>query len=162
MNQWLTQVAWLLLVGALPLMVTAQEKPKAAGGSQSVRLRGRVLCLAEEFQRLYQTMPDCEHRGHSYGLKTDDGKLYSFLPTDSAAAIYDDQRIRERELQVTARLFPNTAVIEVIKLQSLREGKLYDLYYFCDVCNIETHKPGPCLCCHAPVEFRETLAEEHK
>ena len=154
----------LLLTSALPLMASAQEKPeapKAIDESQKMELRGHVVCLAEEFERLYHTRPDCEHRGHLYGLKTADGKLYSFLPTDSAAAIYDDQRIRERELQVTARPFPNSGFIEVIKLQSLREGKLYDLYYFCEVCNIESYKPGECVCCHAPVEFREELTEEH-
>lgn len=151
----------MLLVGVLPLMAGAQDKPKAADASQKVALRGRVVCLAEEFARLYNTKPDCEHRGHLYGLKAADGHLYSFLPTDSATAIYEDPRIRERELQVTARPFPNSSFIEVIKLQSLREGKLYDLYYFCEVCNIESHKPGACDCCHAPTEFREELAEEH-
>src|SRR5439155_16411900 len=83
-------VLMLLLTGALPLMTPAQEKPKAPKAideSQKVELRGHVVCLAEEFERLYHVTPDCEHRGHIYGLKTADGKLYSFLPTDSAAAL---------------------------------------------------------------------------
>jgi len=177
MNQWIKDVGrigramlMLLLAAALPLMASAQDKPKApkaskapkvADESRKMALRGRVVCLTEEVERRYHVKSDCEHRGHVYSLKTADGKLHSFLPTDTAAAIYEDQRFRERELQVTARPFPDSSFIEVIKLQSLREGKLYDLYYFCEVCNIETHKPGECVCCHAPVEFREELVEEH-
>jgi len=164
MERRLKQVATLalLLISALSPVAPAQEKAKAGEEPRQVMLRGRVVCITEEFQRLYQAEADCDRRGHVYGLKTAEGKLYSFLPTDMAAAIYDDQRFRERELQVTARLFPQTSFIEVIKLQSVRAGKVYDLYYYCEVCNIATHKPGPCVCCHEPVEFRETPAEEGK
>ena len=124
-----------------------------------VALRGRVVCLTEEYQRLYQAVPDCDKRGHVYGLKTADGQLYAFLPTDMAAAISDDQRFRERELLVTARQFPASSFVEVIKLQSIRDGKRYDLFYFCEVCNIQSHKPGPCDCCQDPVIFHEEPAE---
>jgi len=149
----------LLLIIAMPLAAMAQEKATVAEESKPVILHGHVVCITEELQRLYQVTPDCERRGHVYGLKTTDGKLYPFLPTDTAAAIFSDQRVRERELRVTARLFPQAPFIEVIKLQSLREGKLYDLYYYCEVCNITTHKPGHCVCCQQEVEFRETPAE---
>jgi len=124
-------------------------------------LRGKVICLTEELQKLYQIIPDCETRGHVYALKTASGKYHSFLPVDTAAAIWMDERFRRRDLQVTARTFPSTDFIEVIKLQSWRDGKLYDLYYFCDICYISSHKPGPCECCQEPVEFRETPAEEN-
>ena len=122
-------------------------------------LRGRVVCLTEELEKRYQILPECQTRGHLYSLKTTDGKFYPFLPTDTAAAIWMDERFRTRELQVTARIFPESAFLEVIKLQSWRDGKLYDLYYYCDVCAISTHKPGPCECCQDPVQFRETPAE---
>jgi hypothetical protein len=163
MNHLLKQIVLLALLwlGALTLIASAQERSsseKLAEEPSPVILRGQVVCLTEELDRLYHTTTDCDKRGHLYSLKTAKGKLYPFLPTDTAAAIYDDQRVRERELQVTGRLFPATSFIEVIKLQSLRDGRLYDLYYYCEVCNIITHKPGPCMCCREPVEFRETPA----
>jgi hypothetical protein len=131
MNRWLKQAACvLLLLGLIPLTAAAQKKAKAAEKAQNVTLRGRVVCLTEELAQPFQVTPDCELRGHNYSLKTADGKLYQFLPTDTAAAIYDDAQFRERQLQVTARLFPRTSFIEVIKLQSFRAGKLYDLYYY--------------------------------
>jgi hypothetical protein len=124
-----------------------------------VTVRGRVVCLTEELEREFQIAPDCDKRGHVYSLKAPDGKILTFLPTDTAAAVWDDARVRERELQVTARRVPGTSFIEVIKLQSLVAGRLHDLYYYCDVCAITTHKPGPCACCQDPVVFHETPAE---
>lgn len=130
------------------------EEPKV------LPLRGRVVCLTEEYQKPYQLSPDCEARGHVYTLKTEQQIYYPFLPTDTAAAVWMDERYRNRDLQITVRLFPQTNFIEVIKFQSLKNGKLYDLYYYCDICAITAHKPGACECCQEPVEFRETPAGE--
>jgi|SRR5215510_15396366 len=149
----------VISTGALSLPVAAQGISEQTAEPKMLNLRGRVVCLTEELEKRYQILPECQTRGHLYSLKTTDGKIYPFLPTDSAAAIWMDERFRTRELQVTARIFPETTFLEVIKLQSWRGGKLYDLYYYCDVCAISTHKPGPCECCQDPVQFRETPAE---
>jgi len=149
----------LISTGALSLPVAAQGNSEQTAEPKMLSLRGRVVCLTEELEKRYQILPECQTRGHLYSLKTTDGKFYPFLPTDTAAAIWMDERFRTRELQVTARIFPESAFLEVIKLQSWRDGKLYDLYYYCDVCAISTHKPGPCECCQDPVQFRETPAE---
>ena len=156
----------LLAAARLSMLAPSTGIAEAADTFQSgddekmVSLGGRVICLTEELQKLYRVAPDCETRGHVYTLKAKDGKLYPFLPTETAAAVWMDERFRTRDLQITARLFPQTNFIEVIKLQSWLKGKLHDLYYFCDVCAITTHKPGPCECCQEPVEFRETPAEQ--
>lgn len=151
-----------LSLGALSLPVNAQDKAARAGDARDVGLRGRVVCLTEELDKLYQVLPDCGTRGHVYSLKTGDGKMHPFLPTETSAAVWMDERYRGRDLQVAARAFPQTDFIEVIKLQSWRGGKLYDLYYYCDVCAITAFKPGPCECCQEPVEFRETPAEDSR
>jgi hypothetical protein len=150
----------LLTAGALALPASSQDGVQ--GEAQIVSLRGKALCLTEELQKPYQVMPDCETRGHVYALKTAEGKFHPFLPVDSAAAIWTDERVRQRDLQVTARIFPATDFIEVVKLQSWRDGKLLDLYYYCVICNITTHKPRPCICCQEPVELRETPPEENR
>src|SRR5438093_10336757 len=106
MKRLLSQAAEMVLLSiSVMLVASAQEPAKGAGETKPIILRGHVVCITEELERLHQVTADCERRGHVYGLKTAEGKLYPFLPTDTAAAIYDDQRIRERELQVTVRLF---------------------------------------------------------
>jgi hypothetical protein len=151
------------ILSSAALSVSASAQEKASGDApDNVVIRGRVVCLTEEYERLYKVVADCGHRGHVYALRTSAGRLYPFLPTDAAAAVFLDQRYRERELQVTARLFPQGNFIEVIKLQSWRDGQAYNLGYYCEVCNIWTHKPGPCECCQEPVQFRETLTEPNQ
>jgi rubrerythrin len=70
-------------------------------------------------------------------------------------AMFTDMRVRQRDLQITARLRAGDQ-LELIKVQSVKEGKLYDLFYFCEVCNIRAYAPGPCPCCRNEMEFRET------
>jgi hypothetical protein len=150
--------AALLSTGAIA--VRGREQNKTGSSPRDAVLRGRVVCIAEQLQERFQVAADCDRRGHVYAVKTTDGELYTFLPTDAAAAIYLDPRYRERELQVTARLFPDLRMIEVIRLQSWKQGRLHNLFYFCEVCNIRTHKPGACDCCQDPVEFREVAVAE--
>lgn len=141
---------------ALPSAVSARDAVHQETGNVSIR--GRVVCLTEELDKNFQVMPDCSNRHHVWSIKTSEGKIFPLLPTDSAAAVWMDERFRVRVLQVTARSFPNSDFIEVVNLQSWVNGKLHDLYYFCDVCMITTFKPGPCECCQDPVVFRETPA----
>ena len=155
-------VASLASLGALSLPVNAQDKPATADEARDASLRGRVFCLTEELDNRYKVLPECDKRGHVYSLKTGDGKLHPFLPTDTSAAIWMDERYRQRDLQVAVRVFPQASFIEVIKFQSWKDGKLNDLYYYCDVCAITANKPGACECCQEPVEFRETPADENR
>ena len=82
------------------------------------------MCLTEELAQSYQLTPDCDKRGHVYALKTAEGKFHPLLPIDSAAAVWMDWRYRTRELQITARRFPATDFVEVIKFQSWVNNKL--------------------------------------
>ena len=97
----------------------------------------------------------CDGVSHRFGFAGKDGRLYKFSATDTMTAMFSDPRVRQRQLQVTARL---RAVdqLEVIKVQSIKEGKLYDIFYFCEVCNIRAYAPGLCPCCRNDLEFRET------
>lgn len=143
---------------ALPAFSNFASAQETETQFKPIVLRGRVVNLANVMAEKYQAtlMPE---RAVLYCLKTAEGKFHPFLPTDLAAAIYDDERFRQRELQVTARTFTDFPFIEVIKLQSVKWGRVYDLYYFCNVCNISTHKPGPCECCQDPVVFTEELVK---
>jgi hypothetical protein len=131
---------------------------QATPSPRNVSVRGRIICLTEELARLYEVVQDCDDRGHLYAIRTAPGDTYPLLPVDSAAAVWMDERYRQLELNIVARIFPQGPHLEVIKYQCFKDGRLYDLDYFCDVCMISTHKPGPCECCQDPVVFRERPA----
>ncbi len=36
------------------------------------------------------------------------------------------------------------------------DGKLHDVHYYCEVCNITAYAPGLCPCCRREMELKET------
>ena len=119
-----------------------------------VVVRGRAVCL-DSIGREGDSFLGCDGANQSFGFASKAGKLYKFLPGDVMTAMFTDIRVRQRELQVNARLHSGYR-LEVIKVQSIKEGKLYDIFYYCDVCNIKSYAPGLCPCCRNELEFKET------
>jgi hypothetical protein len=126
---------------------------------RTVDLRGRVVCLAEEMHRRHGAELPTKHE-HHWGLKAEDGKCYTLLRGKFSEAIFVDERIRQKELVVKARLFPNTQIIELERLRSLKAGVTQDLFYYCNVCAIESVSPEICSCCQGPVELIERPLKE--
>jgi hypothetical protein len=52
-------------------------------------------------------------------------------------------------------VFPQSQVLEVMRIRSIKDGIVHDLYYYCTVCSIETVTPGTCSCCQGTVELVE-------
>ena len=132
----------------LLLLVLLAPFSRAAAGEDNaplVVLRGRVVCLEGK----------CDGAAPRFAMRATDQNLYTFLESDELAAIFLDPRVRGRELQITARLQAKDR-LEIIKVKSIIDGRVYDLYYFCEVCNITAYVPGPCPCCRKELELRET------
>lgn len=123
-------------------------------GHKLAVIRGRAVCL-DAGGREVESLFGCNETGRRLGFASKDGRLYKFLPTDTMTPVFTDARVRQRELQLTARLHAGD-LLEIIKVQSVKEGKLYDIYYYCDVCSITAYTPGLCPCCRNELEFRET------
>lgn len=132
-------LAWMVLFLAGAAQATGQP----------VELRGRSVCLDETGQG-----QACAPGDRWFGLQTPEGSLHRFLPADPLAAIFQDARVRDREVVVRARLRPDGAA-EIIKVYSVRQGRLHDVHYFCDVCNITAYAPGLCPCCRKEMDLRE-------
>ena len=106
-----------------------------------VHLKGRIIPLP-----------------HSTDLqfRVESGPTYKLLPTRDAQALFLDTNLQSRVLLVKGKLHPKDSALEVLgNLHAIRNGKVYELYYYCAICSIETSFPGLCLCCREPVELRE-------
>lgn len=135
----------------------AAPPPRPADGAEAVRtvnLRGRVVCLAEQLHDRHGAALPTNH-DHLWALQANDGLLYTLLRGRFSEAIWMDERIRTRELELKARLFPGTQALEVERLRSVLRGVVQDLYYYCDICHIQGIAPEPCSCCQGPVELVE-------
>ena len=163
-------VFWL---GALVLILTAiatanverqnvetAESQNAEGvrGAKEVRIRGHLVCLAEAMHDLFRADLPANHE-HLYGFETTDGTFYTLLRTNLSEALFVDERLHKKTLIITGRTFPKTHLLEAIRLQSLHNGVLHDLYYYCDTCAIRAAAPGDCVCCQAPAELVEKSIE---
>ncbi|HXK12262.1 MAG TPA: hypothetical protein VMT70_21670 [Vicinamibacteria bacterium] len=139
---------------ALTLTVTApghaRLRLQAAREDAVVDLRGRVVCLDAEggVQR-------CGGASSRFALEMTGGEVRPFRPGDPLAAMFADERVRERELVVRARE-ASSGELETIRVRSVRDGRLCDVDYFCEVCNVVAYAPGPCVCCGRPMALRET------
>lgn len=153
-NRFLAPLSVTLLCAALLAPPAgARQGLKAEAGALTV-IRGRVVCLDETGQPA-DAMFACEKQGSHYAIVDKDSNLHRLDPSAASTAIFTDARVRARELQVTARV-TDKKQLDLIKVQSVRGGKLYDIYYFCEICNIRAYAPGPCPCCRNELEFRET------
>ena len=144
----------LILFSQQPLSSLAANSGVQNGDQTLIVARGRVLCL-DSSGREVDSLLGCNEQGHRFAFASKEGRLYKFSPSDAMAEMFTDSRVRQRELQISARLFAGDR-LEVIKVQSVKEGKLYDIYYFCELCNIKAYAPGLCPCCRNQLEFRET------
>jgi hypothetical protein len=132
----------------------AEQPAKIEGTVRTEELRGHVICLAEEMHQRHGAELPTKH-DHLWALKTGDGECYTLLRGKFSEAIFVDERIRQKELLVKARLFPGTQVIELAQLRSVKAGVVQDIFYYCDVCAIESVSPEICSCCQGPVKLIE-------
>ncbi|HEY3128053.1 MAG TPA: hypothetical protein VGL91_01220 [Acidobacteriota bacterium] len=121
--------------------------------TKAVVVRGHVVCL-DSTSQASNSEKDCAKLPHLFGMRASDGQLFRFSPTDSATAMFEDSRVRAQQLQINALLYPENQ-LEIIKVHAVKAGKLYDVYYYCDVCSITAYAPGPCPCCRREMELRE-------
>jgi hypothetical protein len=147
-----------LFLLATAVAAPMEESNPSLGASgmktEQVELRGKVVCIPELIHELYQTELLSEHE-HLYGFRANDGALYTLLRTKYSDALFIDERLREKELLLKGRVFPKSHLFEPTRTRSIRNGVVYDLYYYCTVCSIETISAGPCACCQGPVDLME-------
>ncbi|HYV04474.1 MAG TPA: hypothetical protein VFB82_07815 [Blastocatellia bacterium] len=152
MNQFLVPLL-LTLIHLTPFSTSpGLRQTHEADNPGLIVVRGRIVCLDS---RGRGDVVGCTEASGNFGLVRPDGRLYRFLSTDISTAMFTDPRVRQRELQITAKPLSGDK-LEIVTVQSIRDGKLYDIYYFCELCNVRAYAPGPCPCCRAELEFRET------
>ncbi len=66
----------------------------------------------------------------------------------------EDKRLLGQELQLSGVFTPGGS-FSVRKLYAVRDGKLYRIQYYCEVCNITYVQPGHCYCCGRETELQE-------
>lgn len=141
---------------------TPPAKQKPSDNAKSIVLQGKVVPYRAAFERLFGLPLQENWAGDLLALETSDGRLIPVLPTESARFFYQDETMRNRLMQLTARVREKTPGLEIIDLKSVKDGKLHDIYYWCEICSIRLMQLKACECCQGPLEVREVLLDAPK
>ena len=148
----------LTIVVLVPLATGCAAGEKASQASTASEspdnVRGQVVWLADGFENLHgvASVPEAQQRG--LALQTDDRRLLPLLEDARGRAFRKDPRLRDRPVELVVRRFPNTCVVQVVKVYFVDLDQRLQADYWCDVCAIAMFEEGPCDCCQQPNRLR--------
>jgi hypothetical protein len=143
-----------VIVGCAPVFTAAQDAP----GKDLQYFKGKVVPLADWLAKQGVKL-DADAAPYGRVLVTDDNKAYTLVKDPGARMFFQDTKLLNRPMRLTGKLVPGSSLLQVINVHSYLEGKLHEVYYWCDICTIRGYEAGICDCCGGMMERRETPAK---
>jgi hypothetical protein len=135
------------LVSTLALAAGPEAAP------QAVTLRGVVIPLADALKPA-NLVVDAGPIAQQVVLRGEDGTITPLLSDEGSRALFADERLRNRPVELQARRFPGLPYVQVTAFKVEDQGTLRTPEYYCDVCTISVRFPQACPCCQGPMELR--------
>jgi hypothetical protein len=133
----------------------AAANPSASPTSEAKQYTGKVVPLADLLAKQGIKL-DADARPYWLALVTDEGKIYPLIKDGGARLFFLDKALWNRPMRLTGQLLPGSQLLRVQIAHSLKNGKLYEIYYWCDVCSIRRGEKMPsCECCGGPMVLHE-------
>lgn len=127
-----------------PLEAAPEEKPTT--------FEGKVVPLKDVLEKSGVKL-DRDTAPFLVGLIVD-GKTYVIIKDDGGRRFFKDDKLLNREYRINGRLIGGT-LLQVLSVQSIKNGKPQDIYYWCDICAIRRNERNECECCGGPMELIE-------
>lgn len=148
-----------LLIGLTLAAASAAAAVPVSGeaGEDVVRLRG-TLVPAEKAA----PAPDhdrSEHDSDAFAFESPDGERFRVTVEGDHWHILNDPQLAERLWELEGRWLAD-GLFAARKIFTVKDGDLYEVTYYCEICNIVSYRPGRCMCCQQDVELREIPAEQ--
>ncbi len=137
-----------------------EVKAKQDAPHRTVSLRGRVVWLNEALARRYNIETPKDAAEQMLALESDAGTIHPIVEDTRGRAFRLDERLRDRPVEILARRFTGSPLLQVVRLYAVREDGKYELDYWCDICAIQMFQHGPCSCCQGENRLRERKSEE--
>ncbi len=148
-NSAIRGMALLLAVVALILVRPAF----AAEDPEPIRLQAKAMWLSDALKS--RKIPaDLEMTTLQVVLVEPGGAIRPILRDEASRALFLDERLRNRDLEVQARRYPGLPYLQVVSFRVRHEGKWRTPEYYCDICTISVRYPQVCPCCQGDMEFR--------
>jgi hypothetical protein len=146
---------WFLALSSL-----AQGADEVAKEYRTQTLRGRVVFLAEAFEKQTGVRAVPEARERILALQTADGNLVPILEDTRGRAFRRDERLREMTVELDVRRYRTSPAVQIIRVLEVAKDGRYEIDYWCDICAIATVEKKDCECCQGPVELRRRRVTE--
>ena len=147
-NRFIVATAALFLLS----QVLAAEEPSKEYHSET--LQGRVIFLAEAFEKQTGIRSVPEARERILALQTTDGTLVPILEDSRGRAFRRDERLRDMTVELDVRRYRTSPVVQIIRVLEVAKDGRYEIDYWCEICAIATVEKKDCECCQGPVELR--------
>ena len=121
----------------------------AAGAPDGAVLRGKLIL----------------QQGSQAAVETENHTRVLLSGDESTSKLLADQRLNGFEVEARGRFTaPGHFLIDPFHTRGLlvrKDGKLKLITYYCDVCDIRTNLPGPCVCCQRETTLELRDPDEH-
>jgi hypothetical protein len=118
-----------------------------------------VVFVGDALQRLFDVRVDADAAESSVVLETADGKLHPIVKDVRGRGFWMDERLRGVEMELMVRRYEGSPFVQVMRVCTIKNGRKYELDYWCDICAIVMYELKECECCQGPTRLRERLVE---
>ena len=115
-----------------------------------------VACLASDGALRGRLAPPVA--GEPLHLVAADGATVELALDESLERTMRDPQLAERLWEVRGRRLDDGR-FSTDKIFTVKDGELYRVTYYCEICHITTHEPGRCMCCQDETYLRELKGE---
>jgi hypothetical protein len=112
------------------------------------------LFAADEILKIQGHVSRTAGPGTNLVLRTDSGATYNLKRGPASEALFVDTNLWPKHLLLSGKLQDNSFEVTG-NLRSIKDGKVHELFYYCDVCSVSTSVPGLCVCCREPTVLTE-------
>jgi hypothetical protein len=145
-------VCLALLCGLTPFLWAFAGSDLKVGDKQE--FKGKVVPLASILKKAGSTL-DPDAAKHWVALVAEDGQIYPLIKEDRSRMFFQEPKTQDRPMIITGRLIGATHLLQVLDVKSVRDNKLHEIFYWCDICAIRRNSGGVCECCGGLMELRE-------
>lgn len=150
---------WLYLAAGCLAMALTPDAYAQKADEKVQYFKGKVVPLKDLVEKIGSKL-DSDAEATWLALVTDAGDIYPLIKDDGSRMFFKDAKLLNRPMRLTGRLLPRSNLLQVVEVHSLKDGKLHEVYYWCDICAIRRLEKKICDCCRAPMELREPPLEE--
>ncbi|MFN0053474.1 MAG: hypothetical protein ACKV0T_14925 [Planctomycetales bacterium] len=140
--------------GARPEPGETPDKGGPAEEPVKALVSGQVVLLAEAF-RQKGIKSYGEEINNQVVLVTRKGALIPIVPDWRGRAFYQDERLRNRPVDLVVNRRPGVPWAQVLSIYTFDEKQSRQITdYWCDVCSIPMYEIKDCECCQGPTRLR--------